>query len=509
MACVRSEPGDAALPDNVRWEEEKKFRYNCEILTSLLREQVPVLDFVKWRVAFIEQGEAHTVLPLISPSTNQHCTHQAALLFLAADYTGGIALASLIPNWPVIGVHPVGPAEKSMALWLVKGEIKFFRPSVGCLEITARIDPERHERVRKRYAQGKAVLETITVRFRNGAVEVGEAIMTYYARQSERLRSDGVAPDKVNILYQHKLISSAELIAGVRARESGGLFEDPFAARIAGEHGVALAARFCGRSPQLGGMIAARTRHLDTQILDFIGGGGCDLVLLGAGYDMRPFRLSLPAGMRVYELDFPTVLTDRQRRLDEFGLKESGHLTRIQVPIDLRITPLAAALQGIVDFTSPIFIAWEGMSMYFEEAEVRGMLAGMAPLLHNNRSRLWLDLVDERAVMQPEIFPEVEAFMAGMQMLGEPFVFGVKSAKEFMESNGFRCHQTVSSDVFLAERTDPVYSIYHFCTASAETVPATGSAAGAEAAWTAHPAHLTVPSVISPRQTVRGEAAQG
>ena len=262
----------------------------------------------------------------------------------------------------------------------------------------------------------------------------------------------------------------------MRARESGGLFEDPFAARIAGEHGVALAARFCERSPQLGGMVAARTRHLDMQILEYVRNGGRDLVLLGAGYDMRPFRLGLPAGMRVYELDFPTVLADRQRRLDAFGVKEPGNMTRFQVPIDLRLTPLAAALHGIVDFTSPIFIAWEGMSMYFEEAEVRAMLAGMAPLLRNNRSRLWLDLIDRRAVLQPEIFPEVKAFMTGMQLLGEPFVFGVESAKEFMEGNGFCCHQSVSSDVFLGERTDPVYSIYHFCTASTETAAARTSA---------------------------------
>ena len=43
-------------------------------------------------------------------------------------------------------------------------------------------------------------------------------------------------------------------------------------------------------------MVAARTRHLDMQILEFVCSGGRDLVLLGAGYDMRPFRLSLPAG---------------------------------------------------------------------------------------------------------------------------------------------------------------------------------------------------------------------
>ena len=149
------------------------------------------------------------------------------------------------------------------------------------------------------------------------------------------------------------------------------------------------------------------------------------------------------------------------------------------------MTPLAAALQGIVDFTSPIFIAWEGMSMYFEEAEPRGMLAGMVLLLAAK---------PEPAVARPcrrasrraaEIFPEVKAFMTGMQLLGEPFVFGVKSAKEFMESNGFRCHQTVSSDVFLGERTDPVYSTHFICTASAEAVPTMGGTAGEESSWTA------------------------
>ena len=340
-------------------------------MQSLLRQQVPVLDFVQFTVTSIEEGSAHTMLPLISPSTNQHCTHQAALLFLAADYTGGIAVGSLIPGRPLMGVHPVAPTEQTTSLWLVKGEIKFLRPSVGRLEIAADIEPERGRRIKKRYDQGKTVLETVTVRFRNGPVDVAEASMTYYARQSEKLRSDGAAPEKVNILYQHKLMSSAELIAGVRARESGRLFEDPLAARIAGEHGVALAARFCEKTPQLGGMVAARTRHLDLQIHEFLRTGGRDLVILGAGFDMRPFRLALPAGTRVFELDFPTVLADRQQRLAGMGVKDPPDVTRIQLPIDLRATTLADALHGSVDFTSPVFIAWEGMSMYFEEAEVR------------------------------------------------------------------------------------------------------------------------------------------
>ena len=489
------------------WEREKGFRYNCNVLTSLLRKQVPVLDFVKWRVTMIEQGLTHTVLPLISPSTNQHCTHQAAAFFLAADYTGGIALASLIPGWPVVGVHPVAPSEKTMALWLVKGEIKYFRPSVDRLDVVAQVDPERHERIRKRFMAGKPVLESITIHFRNGTVDIAEATMTYYARQSEKLRSEGGSPEKVNVLYQHKLISSAELIAGVRAREHGTLFEDPYASRIAGEHGTALAARFYEKSPQLGGMVAARTRHLDMQIMEFVENGGKQLVFLGTGYDMRPFRLSLPRGMHIYELDFPAVLADRQRRLDEFGVNEPPGVRRIQVPIDLRVTTLVSALKDQIDFSAAVFVAWEGMSMYFEEPEVRSILRGISAVLKHDNSRLWADFVSEEAIFNPEIFSEVAAFMKGMQLLGEPFVFGTRSVKAFMRSNGFRCHEVVSSDVF-TEKADPVHSIYSFCLASLDGKTLATEDQQDAVSWITHAAHPGKESITSQESSVARKDGQ-
>ncbi len=228
-------------------------------------------------------------------------------------------------------------------------------------------------------------------------------------------------------------------------------------------------------------------------------------MLVGAGYDMRPFRLSLPDGMRVYELDLPPMLADRQRRIEQLGLKEADAVTRVRVPIDLRATAVADALNGLIDFTSPIFIAWEGMTMYFQEPEVRQMLAGMAPLLTNNRSRLWLDLVDRHAVVEPDTFSEVKAFMSGMQMLGEPFVFGVDSPREFMESNGLICHQSVPSDIFLRDTPDPVYSIYHFCTASAEAAPIVVE----QPSWTAHPAHAPIPLVGHSDRTLVNGSVEG
>jgi O-methyltransferase involved in polyketide biosynthesis len=165
-------------------------------------------------------------------------------------------------------------------------------------------------------------------------------------------------------------------------------------------------------------------------------------------------------------------LAERRRRLAQWEIVAPAGVTRFEIPIDLRTMALTPRLESHVDGKSPVFIAWEGMSMYFEEEEVRGILRGMAPLLAHRDSRLWVDLVDRRAVDHPEAFPsEVQAFMRGMQVLGEPFTFGADDAGAFMADNGLACRELAPSNVFLDGREDPVYAVYKFCLASGAASP--------------------------------------
>jgi methyltransferase (TIGR00027 family) len=266
-----------------------------------------------------------------------------------------------------------------------------------------------------------------------------------------------------------KLTSSAELIAGVRARESGTLFHDPYAENMAGQHGMALATRFCERTLQLGPMIAARTRHLDDALLNFVESGGRNIVIAGVGWDMRPFRLDLPAGTRFYELDFPTTLAERRKRIAELNVAEQYGVSRISIPVDLRTMPLYEVLADHLEPGAPVFIAWEGMCMYFEEEEVLEILAGAVPLLEHPDSLLWVDIVERGAIDHPELISDsVENFMRGMQVLGEPFTFGTDSPAELMADVGLRCVDLASSDVYLSNFDDPVYGVYRFCLAALE-----------------------------------------
>lgn len=464
MSTLRFDPAHAPLFD-ISWDDDKKSRMSPQVVTTLLREQVPVLDFVKWEATSIDPGAAESVLPLNPQSTNQHFTHQAALFVLAADYTGGTALASLATGWPVVGVHPV-ISPQSASLWLLKFEIKYLRPSVTDMTVSACIDEGRRQRIQKRFLDGKAVIESITMTFRNGNVVVAEATAMYFMRQTDKLRSEGISADRVNTLYELKLTSSAELIAGVRARESGALFLDPYAEQMAGQHGMAIATRFCERSPQLGGMVAARTKHLDETLEKFTRAGGRQIVNVGVGWDMRAFRLDLPAAVTFYELDFPTTLAERRQRLSDQGIADKPGITRIEIPVDVRTMPLADVLATHLDPNAPVLIAWEGMSMYFSDEEVVAILDGMRPLLKNPDSLLWVDLMDREPIQHPDRFPPaVREFMRGMQILGEPFTFGVGDAESFLESAGFRCLETVTSDAYFPDSDDAVYSIYQFCVA--------------------------------------------
>lgn len=511
---LRFDPAEDGALFQMTWDEDREFRMAPAVVTSLLREQVPVLEYVDWRITSIEQGAATSVLPLNPQSTNQHFTHQAAMFVLSADYTGGTAVASLLTGWPVVGVHPVASSE-SISLWLLKAEVKYIRPSVGDLTVTSVVASERRKRIRQRFLAGKPVIETIAMKFCNGNVVVGEATATYFARQSTALRAEGLDVKRVNSLYELKLTSSAELIAGVRAHQHGTLFSDPYAQSMAGQHGLALAARFCERSPQLGGMVAARTRHLDDVVANFVAGGGRHIVNVGVGWDMRAFRLDLPDGVTFYELDFPTTLRERALRLDEHGIEDVVGVVRKAIPIDLRTMSLADTLRGRLPADQPVLILWEGMTMYFQEDEVEQILAGIAPLLSHADSLMWLDLVEREPIEHPDRFPPaVQEFMRGMQILGEPFTFGCDRPEQFLAESGLRALEVAPSDAYFPDVEDPIYSIYRFCVvqsqqAGARRLPLTFRPSHAGASGAAPRPHFPAVNMQSRELSDAGDASIG
>ncbi|GAA4845879.1 hypothetical protein GCM10025787_29930 [Saccharopolyspora rosea] len=106
---------------------------------------------------------------------------------------------------------------------------------------------------------------------------------------------------------------TGRVTAALRARESARpdrLFDDPFAARLAGARGRELVAAFDGDNQ----VIAVRTRLVDDEFArrtdEFD-----QFAILAAGMDTRAYRLAFHAGTAVFEVDRPEVLALKERLL--------------------------------------------------------------------------------------------------------------------------------------------------------------------------------------------------
>ncbi len=364
------------------WSVDHARRMNPTLVTAYLRSGVPALEFVDWKVNETRLGFAETALPINLASSNQHGVHQAAILALAADYTGGIALATLVDGTPIIGVHPQLD-DQGATLWAASLSVQYKHPSSLDVTAVAEIEPERHSRIVRRYRQGSTVLEKVTIRFQNPDRKVAVAEAVYFMRQASMLRPSkpGVVPHP---LFEHKVTASARLIAGLRdleSRRDDPLVCDSFANVAATDHGALLAQRFVEGSPELLPMVAARTKSADelvqsTQELR-------QVVLIGAGLDFRPFRLNLGTETTVFEVDFPCMLVERQRILSSMGIE--GAFTREAIPMDLRLESMAANLlnSGFDPSLLTVFI-YEGTSMYLT-AEDNGRILGDVAALIGHR----------------------------------------------------------------------------------------------------------------------------
>src|SRR5579872_1734065 len=100
---------------------------------------------------------------------------------------------------------------------------------------------------------------------------------------------------------------TALLVAAARARETerpDGVVRDPFAARLAGARGAALADKLLNPD-WLGIGVGLRCRTIDDMLLEAIAAHQIrTVVVLGAGLDTRAWRLELPRDLRWIEVDF-------------------------------------------------------------------------------------------------------------------------------------------------------------------------------------------------------------
>ena len=187
-----------------------------------------------------------------------------------------------------------------------------------------------------------------------------------------------------------------------------------------------------------------RTRVIDDDVAAFAAAGGRQLVLLGAGFDCRAWRLSVLAGVTVYEVDHPA--TQAKKRSIMTSERTSARV--VFVPWDFEHEPLSALPERLKreghDPGAPTMTILEGVVMYLTEpaldatfACIRSYSAPGSPLAVTYMDQELIDRRSRGLALQH----------AAVRLFGEPFRSGFDPAafSGWLEARGFRLDRDESA----------------------------------------------------------------
>lgn len=157
-----------------------------------------------------------------------------------------------------------------------------------------------------------------------------------------------------------------------------------------------------------------RTATIDAALTDAVEHGARTLVLLGAGFDGRAYRMSGLRGVDVFEVDHPATATAKQAAAEGLPL-HARSLRSVQVDFDRMSVAEALQAEGH-DATQPTVWIWEGVTPYLPRAAIEQTLDAIADR-SAPKSRLLMTYAVPQLVGRPRLDAVVRS---GFAWLGEP-----------------------------------------------------------------------------------------
>jgi methyltransferase (TIGR00027 family) len=257
---------------------------------------------------------------------------------------------------------------------------------------------------------------------------------------------------------------TAEYMALFRAVETAEtadrrLFTDPYAAALLTGRLKALATLaqlpVVGRLatyfldlgwPRTRSSAVVRTRLIDDLVRQAVHGGARQAMLLGAGFDSRPYRLEELRDVAVFEVDHPSTQKAKRERLESQLERLPGNVRFL--PVDFEKDNLETELLAGFDTHVASVAVWEGVVSYLTPPAVDLNFRMLARILALE-SQLVFTYVHQGALDGSVAFREARRWKSSVRSSGEPFIFGFEPSAlpDYLRPRGF----ALVSDVSTAE----------------------------------------------------------
>ncbi len=187
-----------------------------------------------------------------------------------------------------------------------------------------------------------------------------------------------------------------------------------------------------------------RTRRIDELLTRSVANGAVQVVILGAGFDSRPYRLQgVFAGVRVFEVDHPRTQAYKKRKIEE--LIGTLPTNIVYTPVDFTVQDLHTELARAGYQTHlKTFFVWEGVTYYLPAEAVSATLRFVGE--HTGPgSEIVFDYAVEEAMVAGHGDDRLHRLQTNAARFEEPWMFGM--APDAMAVLLDRNHLRVVSDL--------------------------------------------------------------
>jgi methyltransferase (TIGR00027 family) len=204
------------------------------------------------------------------------------------------------------------------------------------------------------------------------------------------------------------------------------------------------------------GTVVARTRYIDDVLGEALRSGVEQVVILGAGFDSRAYRIAGIERTRVFEVDHP--LTQARKR-DAVARRLGAlppHVTL--VPIDFGTDTLETTMLG-AGYRRPArtFFICEGVTHYLQADAVDAIFRYVARSAAVG-SRMVFTYIHRAILAESSAFAGAEETLATVRRSGEPYTFGLDPAdlREYLATRGLAPIEDVGASEYRERYLAPV-----------------------------------------------------
>jgi methyltransferase (TIGR00027 family) len=189
-----------------------------------------------------------------------------------------------------------------------------------------------------------------------------------------------------------------------------------------------------------------RTKFIDETVLGEVAAGLDELILLGAGFDSRPYRLAKELrSVRVIEVDHPASQASKRARLRRLLGHEPQHVTFVGIDFTRDDLDTALAAAGHERSARTLFV-WSGVSFYLPEQAVAEVLSLIAA--HDSPTSIVFDAFWAEAIDGSREYYGARELRNAAAARGEPLRWGIPEGRveETLSRFGLQAERTLTSE---------------------------------------------------------------